>query len=131
MSPLVVLTAIASLLALPYLIFVPYFARDVLHSDERGLGLLMACSGVGAFFGAVTIAYRMKIRRRGVFVVRAGTGFFLAIVLFTFSRNFLFSVLMLMAAGYFMVIMVATINTLLHHLPHDPIRTPAVSIYSP
>ncbi len=130
MSPLVVLTAIASLLALPYLIFVPYFARDVLHSDERGLGLLMACSGVGAFFGAVTIAYRMKIRRRGVFVVRAGTGFFLAIVLFTFSRNFLFSGLMLMAAGYFMVIMVATINAVLQHLAEDSMRGRVMSIYS-
>ena len=56
MSSLVLLVAIGSLLAIPYLTFVPYFARDVLGSDEPGLGVLMACSGAGAFLGAITIA---------------------------------------------------------------------------
>jgi MFS family permease len=130
MSPLIVMTAIASLLAIPYLVFVPYFARDVLHSGEPGLGLLMACSGAGAFFGAATIAYLTRIRRRGVFVVRSGTGFFVAIILFTFSRSFWLSGLMLMAAGYFMVIMVATVNALLQHLAEESMRGRVMSIYS-
>ncbi len=130
MAPLVVLVAIASLLAIPYLVFVPYFARDVLHSDAQGLGLLMACSGVGAFFGAVTIAYLTRLGHRGKFVVRAGTGFFLAIILFTFSRSFLLSGLLLMAAGYFMVVMVATINARLQHLADESMRGRVMSIYS-
>jgi predicted MFS family arabinose efflux permease len=130
MSPLVMLTAIASLLAVPYLVFVPYFARDVLHSDAAGLGVLMACSGVGAFFGAVTIAYLTGIRRRGRFVVRAGIGFFLSIILFTFSRNFLLSGLLLAAAGYFMIIMVATVNSLLQHIAEESMRGRVMSIYS-
>jgi predicted MFS family arabinose efflux permease len=130
MSPLVVLTAITSLLAIPYLVFVPYFARDVLHSDEQGLGLLMACSGVGAFFGAVTIAYLAGLHNRGTFVVRAGTGFFLSIMLFTFSRSFLLSGLLLMTAGYFMVVMVATINARLQHLADESMRGRVMSIYS-
>jgi MFS family permease len=130
MGPLVILTAIASLLGVPYLVFVPYFARDVLHSDERGLGLLMACSGLGSFFGAVTIAYLTRIRYRGRFVIRAGTGFFLAIFLFTFSRSFPFSGLLLMAAGYFMVVMVATVNSLLQHGAEESMRGRVMSIYS-
>jgi MFS family permease len=130
MSPLVVLTAVTSLLAVPYLVFVPYFARDVLHTDERGLGLLMACSGAGAFFGAVTIAYRTRLRHRGKFVVRAGTGFFLAIILFTRSRSFLLSGFLLMATGYFMVVMVATINARLQHLAEESMRGRVMSIYA-
>jgi MFS family permease len=130
MAPLVVLTAIASLLALPYLVFVPYFARDVLNSGEPGLGILMACSGLGAFFGALTIAYLTHIHRRGVFVMRAGFGFFVSIILFTFSRNFWLSGVLLMAAGYFMVIMVATINTLLQHMAEESMRGRVMSIYS-
>ncbi len=130
MAPLVVLTAIASLLALPYLVFVPYFARDILNSGEPGLGLLMACSGLGAFFGALTIAYMTHIHRRGVFVMRAGLGFFVAIILFTFSRSFWLSGVLLMAAGYFMVIMVATINTLLQHMAEESMRGRVMSIYS-
>lgn len=130
MAPLVMLTAILSLLALPYLVFVPYFARDVLGRGEPGLGVLMACSGLGAFFGALTIAYMTHIHRRGVFVMRAGSGFFLAVILFTFSRSFWLSGVLLMAAGYFMVIMVATINTLLQHMAEEPMRGRVMSIYS-
>jgi len=130
MSPLVVLVAITSLLAIPYLVFVPFFARDVLNTDEQGLGLLMACSGVGAFFGAVTIAYLTRIHNRGAFVLRAGTGFFLSIILFTFSRSFLLSGLLLMTAGYFMVVMVATINARLQHLADEAMRGRVMSIYS-
>jgi MFS family permease len=130
MAPLIVMTAIASLFAIPYLVFVPYFARDVLNSGEPGLGLLMACSGAGAFCGAVTIAWVTRIRRRGVFLMRSGAGFFVAIILFTFSRNFWLSGLMLGIAGYCMVIMVATINALLQHLAEESMRGRVMSIYS-
>jgi MFS family permease len=130
MAPLVVLTAIASLLAIPFLVFVPYFARDVLHKGEPGLGLLMACSGLGAFCGAGTIAYAVHIRRRGRVVVGAEAGFFIAIICFTFSRHFWLSGLCLMLAGYCMVIMMATINALLQHLAEDAMRGRVMSIYS-
>ena len=130
MSSLVLLVAIGSLLAIPYLTFVPYFARDVLGSDEPGLGVLMACSGAGAFLGAITIASVMRIRRRGLFVVRALAGFYAAIIAFTFSRNFYLSGLLLTVAGYCMIISVATINSLLQHLSEDQMRGRAMSIYS-
>ena len=130
MKPLVVLTAVGSLLAVPYLTFVPYFARDVLHSDARGLGILMACNGVGAFFGATTIAWLGRIQRRGRFVLRAGIGFFASIILFSFSHQFLLSALFLVFAGYFMITMVATINSLLQHLAADQMRGRVMSIYS-
>jgi MFS family permease len=130
MSSLVLLVAIGSLLAIPYLTFVPYFARDVLGTDEPGLGLLMACSGAGAFLGALTIAWLTHIRRRGRFVVSASAGFFASIVAFTFSRNFYLSGLLLMAAGYCMIITAATINSLLQHLAEDHMRGRVMSIYS-
>ncbi|MCU1333190.1 MAG: permease of the major facilitator superfamily, partial [Candidatus Angelobacter sp.] len=130
MSSLVLLVAIGSLLAIPYLTFVPYFARDVLASDEPGLGVLMACSGAGAFLGAVTIASLAHLRRRGLFVVRASAGFYAAIIAFTFSRNFYLSGLLLAVAGYCMIISVATVNSLLQHLAEDHMRGRVMSIYS-
>jgi MFS family permease len=130
MSSLVLLVAIGSLLAIPYLTFVPYFARDVLASDEPGLGVLMACSGAGAFLGAITIASLAHLRRRGLFVVRASAGFYAAIIAFTFSRNFYLSGLLLSVAGYCMIISVATINSLLQHLAEDHMRGRVMSIYS-
>ena len=130
MSSLILLVAIGSLLAVPYLTFVPYFARDVLGTDEPGLGILMACSGAGAFLGAITIASLMHIRQRGLFVVRALAGFYAAIIAFTFSRNFYLSGLLLAVAGYCMIISVATINSLMQHLADDSMRGRVMSIYS-
>jgi MFS family permease len=130
MSSLVLLVAIGSLLAIPYLTFIPYFARDVLASDEPGLGILMACSGAGAFLGAITIASVTHMRSRGLFVVRAFAGFYAAIIAFTFSRNFYLSGLILTIAGYCMIISAATINSLLQHLAEDHMRGRVMSIYS-
>jgi MFS family permease len=130
MSSLILQVGIGSLLAIPYLTFVPYFARDVLGTGEPGLGLLMACSGAGAFLGAITIASLTHIRRRGLFVVRASVGFYAAIIAFTFSRNFYLSGFLLMVAGYCMIISVATINSSLQHLAEDQMRGRVMSIYS-
>ena len=130
MLALVLMVSIGSLLALPYLVFIPYFARDVLHSDERGLGILMACTGIGAFFGAGTIAYLGKVARRGRFVFIAGLMFYATLIAFTFSRSFFLSEVLLMLVGYCAVSMVATINTLLQHLANDAMRGRVMSIYS-
>jgi MFS family permease len=130
MSSLILMVAIGSLLAIPYLTFVPYFARDILGSDEPGLGILMACSGAGAFLGAITIASFSLIRWRGKFVVRAAAGFYAAIIAFTFSRNFYLSGFFLMLAGYCMIISVAAINSSLQHLAENHMRGRVMSIYS-
>lgn len=130
MLSLVLLISIGSLLVLPFLVFVPYFARDVLHSDEKGLGILMACSGIGSFFGAGTIAYVGKVARRGRFIFGSGLGFFATIIAFTFSRSFGLSGALLMFAGYCMILMVATINAVLQHLADDQMRGRVMSIYS-
>jgi len=130
MSLLMVLTAFASVLGIPYVTFVPLFAKDILHVQETGFGMMMACSGAGAFFGAATIAYLRNIRCRGAFVVRAALAFYAGIIAFSFSRNFVLSGLLLAVIGYSMILMVATINALLQHLAADEMRGRVMSIYA-
>ncbi|MGH9668924.1 MAG: MFS transporter, partial [Terriglobales bacterium] len=100
MTTLITLVGLASTFGIPYLMFIPLFARDILHVRETGLGRLMAFSGLGAFFGAGTIAYLGRVKRRGRFVVSAAVVFFVAIILFTFSRSFALSSALLMVVGY-------------------------------
>jgi MFS family permease len=130
MAALLALVALASIFGIPYIMFVPFFARDILHVGERGLGFLMAFSGAGAFLGAATIAYLGRVKSRGRFVVRAGTLFLIAAIAFTFSRNFLLSGVLLMVAGYSMILMVATVNTLMQHLASDEMRGRVMSMYA-
>ncbi len=53
------MTAVASVLVIPYITFVPLFAKQILHLDARGFGLLMAANGGGAFLAAVTMAFAL------------------------------------------------------------------------
>jgi predicted MFS family arabinose efflux permease len=130
MSSLLLLVALASIFGVPFLMFVPLFAKDILQVGERGLGLLMACSGAGAFLAAATIAYLGKIKCRGRFVVISASIFFAAIIAFTFSRHFALSGAILAIAGYCMILTVATVNTLLQHLAEDAMRGRVMSIYA-
>ncbi|HEV2991841.1 MAG TPA: MFS transporter [Candidatus Angelobacter sp.] len=130
MLSLIMVIGIGSLLAIPFITFIPYFARDVLRAGERGLGILMACSGSGAFLGAATIAHRGRMRRPGTFVLCTGLASFVGIILFAFSRSFYFSGALLVVIGYCMILMIATINSLLQHLAEDHMRGRVMSIYS-
>jgi MFS family permease len=132
MSILLLLVALASLFGIPYLMFMPYFARDILHSGPRGLGVLLACSGFGSLGAASTVAYLgvTGMRHRGRLLVLSGSAFFLAVILFTLSKNFYLSCGLLMIAGYCTILMVATVNTLLQHLAADEMRGRVMSIYT-
>ena len=127
---LVLQVAVCGLLGIPYLSFIPFFARDILHRDARGLGLLMAFSGLGAFLGALTIAYFGKPQRRGKVIMVCGVIFYSSILAFTFSTSFFLSAFMQTLAGYFLIIMVAIINTRLQLLAPDELRGRAMSIYA-
>lgn len=130
MSMLLLLTAFASVLGIPYVTFVPLIAKDILHLDERGFGVLMAAGGVGAFLGAATIAYLRDIKRRGRFVLVSAIAFYVFVILFAFAQNEMVSGLMLAAANYCMILMVATVNSLLQHLSADEMRGRVMSIYA-
>lgn len=127
---LVLLVALTSTFGVPYFIFIPLFAKDILHLGERGFGLLMACSGVGALLGATTMAYMGRPRRRGRLVVTFSVTFLGAIVLFSLSRWEMFSGLMLAIVGFSMVMAIANVNALLQHLSSLEMRGRVMSIYT-
>lgn len=130
MRLLVMLVSVTALMGVPYFSFVPVFARDVLHVGERGLGLLMAFSGLGSFFAALTIAYLGNPKRRGAVMAMAGIVFFAAIIGFSFSRLFAVSAALQFVAGYAMILLVALINTRLQHSSSEEMRGRTMSIYA-
>jgi MFS family permease len=130
MRQLVLLVCVTALLGIPYFSFMPVFAQDVLHVGERGLGILMAFSGLGSFFAALTIAYMGNPRRRGALILLSGMVFFAAVIAFSFSRVFALSGALMVVAGYAMIFMVALINTRLQHTAKEEMRGRTMSIYA-
>lgn len=130
MLMLTILVAIASILGIPYATFVPLFAKDILHLGEKGFGLLMASSGTGAFLGAATIALMKHTRSRGRFVVFGALAFYVCLFAFALSTNLILSAILLGAIGYCLILVVATVNSLLQHLSTDRMRGRVMSIYA-
>lgn len=124
------MTAVISLLGLPFISFIPYFAKVQLNVGESGLGWLMACSGVGSVLGAMLIAFRGNIRHRGIVLTAAGCMFFLAIIGFSYSQRFVFSECLAFFEGFSGITMISCFNVSIQHLSSDEMRGRTMSIYA-
>jgi|HubBroStandDraft_5_1064220.scaffolds.fasta_scaffold11438_3 MFS family permease len=130
MLVLVWMTAVVSFLGIPFLTFIPYFAKVQLHAGETGLGWLMACSGLGAVLGAVTVAARGVIRHRGAVLTGCGVVFFLAIIGFSYSHVFALSECLAFCEGSSGILMISCFNVSIQHLSSDEMRGRIMSIYT-
>lgn len=130
MRVLVGMIAAGSLLGIPFLTFIPYFARIQLHSNESGLGLLMAGSGAGAVLGAITVAAIGKLRHRGYVIAISGVVFFAAIIAVCYSQSFAFSAGLLVIEGYSAILMISSVNIGIQHLVSNEMRGRVMSIYA-
>lgn len=119
---LVSLVAMISLFGMPYLVFLPVFARDVLQVGARGLGYLFSASGGGALVGAVMLASWRAEWRRGPLLLFGTLFFFGGVLTLALSTHFYLSLAALAVIGGAMVCAVATINSLLQTLVPDAVR---------
>jgi predicted MFS family arabinose efflux permease len=129
MRVLVVLVVSCSLLLIPIFTFIPYFARTQLGADERGLGWLMAYSGIGAVLGAVLVAWRGQIRHRGAVIAFSGVLVMCAVIVFCFSHSFLLSTAMMFVEGFGTIQTISAVNVAMQHLSSDEMRGRVSSIY--
>ncbi len=130
MRILVWMIAAGSLLGIPFITFIPYFARIQLHTDESGLGWLMAGSGAGAVMGAVTVAWLGKIHHRGYVIAISGIVFFGAIIGVCYSQNFNLSAGLLLVEGYSAIMMISSVNIGIQQLSSNQMRGRVMSIYA-
>jgi len=89
------LAYIVALIGSPYTRFLPVFATDIFHAGPSGFGLLLAAPGVGAVGSGLWLASMGNIRRRRNFVFLSVLTFSLFLMLFSFSRSMLLSLLCL------------------------------------
>jgi len=127
---LIALVAAGSFFGFPCVTLLPSFARDVLHTDARGYGALMAVTGVGAIVSVLVLAARQRSGVGGAVVVVAGLVFGAALALFAASRSFLTAVPLLTVAGAAMVAQAATANTLVQSTVPDALRGRIMSMFT-
>jgi MFS family permease len=78
-----------NVLVFPYQQLLPVFARDILHVDAVGLGLLGAAAGIGSLSGALVIASAGHVPRSGLLFWVGSCVMSLSVVGFALSGTFL------------------------------------------
>jgi MFS family permease len=141
---LLLLLGLVSAVGMPYTVLMPIFADTILHhggqelaslihSHDLGavrLGILMGAAGVGALLGALTLAVRQGVKGLGRWVAVCCAGFGVSLVLFSFSTSFWLSVALLLPVGYFIMLQMASSNTLIQVMVPDALRGRVMAVYS-
>jgi len=127
---LVVLVAVFSVLGFPFIVLMPVVARDVLHTDARGYGGLMAAVGIGAMLGALALAIRGPRVRKGAVLLGAGAAFGVLLVLFAALRSVGVALALLALTGCAMIVTTALANTMLQTLVPDELRGRVMAFYA-
>jgi len=124
------IVGVGSFLGMPYAILLPVFTRDVFHDDPRIFGFLMAASGIGALAGAIYLASRKTVRGLTKKIVSASFLFGIGLMLFAFSRSLWLSLVLILLAGFGMIVQMASCNTILQTIVDDNKRGRIMSFYT-
>lgn len=141
---LLLLLGVVSATGMPYVVLMPIFADKILHSGGQELasligshdlgavrlGILMGAAGVGALLGALTLAARSGVKGLSRWVATCCAGFGVSLMLFSFSKSFWLSVILLLPVGYFVMLQMASSNTLIQVMVPDELRGRVMSVYS-
>jgi MFS family permease len=125
----VLLLVVTSLTVRPYNFLLPAYAIHVLHTDAKGLGWLMAATGIGAIGGAFFTAATGG-ERRGTIWVGSSILTALGVIALALTTNFWLAALFLAVIGLATLSFIGSSNILLQTLAPDEMRGRAISVYS-
>jgi MFS family permease len=124
------LLSLLSLLGLQYSVFLPIFASDVLHRGAKGFGFLMSAAGMGAVLGALYFAGRTNYQGLARWIAGTSAVCGIALVLFSQSRVFWVSAVVLFFVGFAATVQMAATNTIVQSRVPDELRGRVMAVYA-
>jgi MFS family permease len=109
-------------------ILLPLFATGILHLEADGYGALFAAMGIGSLAGSLTLAI-MRRRRAIPLMLVSGVVFSFLLVAIAMSRSVWLAAPLILAAGYFSMLMINTINAAVQANVSDALRGRVMSFY--
>jgi MFS family permease len=125
----ILLLGVVSIAGMPYSVLMPIFADKILHGGARGLGILMGATGLGALMGAISLAAKSTTRGLGKLIAYSCAGFGSSLILFSISRSFWLSALVLLPVGFSFMVQMASSNTLIQTLVPDNLRGRVMAVH--
>jgi MFS family permease len=117
-------------LAMGFIHMLPVFAKDVLHVDSRGLGILASAAGIGALAGFLSYAWlQSRLSPRSV-IVGALTVYNTALIGLAFSDWYWLSFCAILVAGLCHGYFVTCVQVILQTLVEDHYRGRVMSVFA-
>jgi predicted MFS family arabinose efflux permease len=121
---------IVSIFVFNFTVYVPLIVRTVLNLGAEGFGLLMACLGVGAVAGALTVG-ALGARRPPVAVLFGAAALACGVLIaLSAARGFRLTAALLFLTGLFGLVLVASCNTAMQLAAPDELRGRVMSLYT-
>lgn len=124
------LTAVASLTSMSYAVLMPVFAVNIFGGGPQIYGILMAAIGIGAIVATLYLASRKNVLHLANKIWAASAIFGASLIVFSFSHIFWFSLLILLVAGFSMMVQLASSNTVVQTIVEDNKRGRVMSFYT-
>jgi MFS family permease len=123
-------TAAFSIFGFSFLVMLPVFARQDLHTNAAGYGGLMSAVGLGASVGALAMAVSGHRVRRTVILRIGGVVFGLSLGAVGLVPRYWPAATLLAVAGCSMILSNVVTNTFLQTATPDPLRGRIMGFYS-
>ena len=133
-TPLVLTTislvSVVSIFGTNFNVLVPVFVRMELHRDAAAFGFLMSSFGVGALFGAASLAFLSRWEPKPGYMLGGGLGLSLFLILIGFQKSYGLTAVLLALAGWSMVTFFGMANTTVQLNTEDRLRGRVMSLYT-
>ena len=116
--------------AVPYIVLIPIFAKDILGGDSRHLGFMLGGFGLGAVIGALYIASKIELNTLPRHIWRMQFLFGAALLAFCFVTKWHIAMLFTPLLGFAMVSSMISSNSLIQALVDEDKRGRVLSYYS-
>ena len=130
MEGLIVLAFLMTMLAIPLIVFLPVFARDVLHGDAKTFTILLGASGIGSVVGALVVAGMGRVRRQGRLALIMLVVLGVMIAAFSLSRTLAVSAALVFCSGAALISVFAMVSSLVQTITTDSMRGRVMSVYN-
>ena len=124
------LLSVLSLFGLQYGVFLPIYAKDILHGGAKALGLLMSAAGVGAVLGALQFAARTQYKGLTRWLATTCTVCGIALMVIAAARTFWLCAVVLFVVGFAATSQMAATNTMVQRRVPDEMRSRLMAVYA-
>jgi predicted MFS family arabinose efflux permease len=130
MEALIVLAFCMTALSMPMRTYIPVFVKDIFHRGPETFGNLLSVMGIGSIIGSLTVAGMGNIPNKGrvalVTLISLGIG----IAGFSISKVLPLSYAMLIIVGASMMMVFATVTSLVQLIATNEMRGRVMSVYN-